>query len=159
MLLHNQKGAAVRWEANGVVYEWEPYGSCEVPDQWLPFLRGQGFPVDVSPVPPQTKAEDTARAEREAFESGELTKLKAQLADATARSAESAKAAELAASRETKALDRVKESEAANRTLRDQLATARAEIAEHEKLLAESMARVTDLERQLEKQAAKPKTK
>lgn len=155
MLLHNQRGAALSWEANGVPYEWEPYGSCEVPDMWLPVLRGQGFPVDVSPVPPQTKADDAARAEQEAVASSQVTQLKEQLAKATASSAESAKAAELSASRETKALERLKDSEDKNKTLRDQLATAKHEISEYEKLLAESMAKVTDLERAAEKTKAK----
>jgi chromosome segregation ATPase len=147
MLLHNQTNRPLRWEANGIGYEWEPYGSCEVPDIWLPHIRSQGVRVDVSAVAPQKKAEIAAQVEREAQASSELVHAQQRLAEAEGRAAQAAKAAEISSTRETKALELLENAEAKIRTQHKQIEALKADAAEYEKLLTEANARIESLER------------
>lgn len=47
MLLHNQKKAPISWEADGDVFTWDGYGSCDVPEKYLAHIKAQGFPVEI----------------------------------------------------------------------------------------------------------------
>jgi hypothetical protein len=150
MLLHNQTSKSIQWEADGATYKWDPHGSCEVPDRWRANLRDQGFPVDVTPVTPQQRAEQSATAEREAAARSELVKLQGKLADAEARASAATKEAETAQSREEKAHADLKKEKARAATLEEQLAIAKKDVAECEQLFADESAKRETLEKQLQ---------
>lgn len=50
MLLHNQRGVAISWDDGGY-FKWEPFGSCEVPDELAELIKATGFPVGAAPAP------------------------------------------------------------------------------------------------------------
>ncbi len=151
MLLHNQKNAPISWEADGVSYKWEPFGACEVPDQWLEHLRAQNFPVDVSPVPPQAKVEQVSAEERAALESSAIVQLKKKLADAEARGAAAAEATEAAERRETKANEAAAAAEAKVGGLEEQIKLLRSDQSEYEKMVSEANAKAQRLQAELDK--------
>lgn len=157
MLLHNQRGAPISWEAHGRIYRWEPYGACELPDDLVPLLKGQGFPVDVTPVPAKAKAEQAAVVLSDDAKTQEITRLRKELADAEARAAEAKQAAEAADLRGTAARA---DADAVQETVRvqdEQIRTLRRDADEYQKLLAEAGQEAARLREQLAGSAAAAK--
>lgn len=157
MLLHNQRKGTLRWEAAGTVYEWEPYGDCEVPDKFLPHLRAQGFPVDVSPVPPESKAKQAFDEERALREQSEIRKLQERLAEAEARAAEACRAAEAAEIRAERSGEVLDTAEAKLKAVTDENHRLKSDAETYEKMLAEANAKVEQLEKQRAQASAEKK--
>lgn len=156
MLLHNQRGASVSWEANGQVFSWEPYGSCEIPDELVEHIKSEGFPVAVTPVAPKERAERAAAEVSESQQASELVRLrkeleqtKAQLRDALATAESSDQRANAARADADGAAARVQ-------TLEQEAAALRKDAVAFEKLLAESGAELERLKGQLKLEQAKP---
>jgi hypothetical protein len=155
MLLHNQRGARVSWEANGQVFAWEPYGSCEIPDVLVAHIKSEGFPVSVNPVAPKERAERAAAETTESQQALELAQLrkdldqaKTQLRDAIA----TAEASDLRANAVRAEADGAAERA---RVLEQEVAGLRKDAAEYEKLLAESATQMGKLREQLKLEQAK----
>lgn len=158
MLLHNQRGAPVSWEANGVVYEWAPYGACELPDNLVPLIKSEGFPVDVAPVPPKEKADRAAAlaTESETVAALERARKEADLADGRAREAKAAaEAADVRATGIRAELDSANEK---CRVLEEQVRSLRADATEYEGMLSASSKEIAALKERL-KAAQEPKKK
>jgi len=158
MLLHNQTPHRLDWEALGIKYRWDAYGTCEVPDGLVQSLFGQKFPVAEVPVAPEAKARLVAEAERAAVRADEVLNLKEQLAaaESDAKAARSeVKAAEArrdgAESAAAKGAERIAKLE------RD-LATAKADTKAAEELLAETTRKLEILERKTAKKQEGPKS-
>lgn len=149
MILHNQKGASVSWEANGREYRWDPYGACEVPDELVPHLKAQGFPADVAPVPPKEKAERAAASLTDDAKTAEIEKLTKELSTAQALAGEAKRAAEAADLRATAARSEVDGLKDAVRAKDEQLRTAQTDVAEYERMLVETNTKNQDLADQL----------
>ena len=157
MLLHNQKGHAFTWSADGVEYSFGPYGSCEVPDRWLPHMRAQGIPVDIAPIPPKVKVDAATEAERVALESSKIVQLQKSLADAEARADESLRSAEAAMSREGALKEQMAKRDADNATLTQQVDALTSDAAEYEKMLTEAAQKIKALEDEQATSKAKSK--
>jgi hypothetical protein len=158
MLLHNQRGAAISWEANGQVYAWAPYGACELPDVYVPLIKSQGFPVDVVPVPPKEKAERHAALATEAEAAQEAGKLRKALESAEALVLESKSAAEAADIRAADVRAELEKVTELLRTREEELRVSRGEAAECGKLLTEATAEIAKLKEQLALEQAKSAT-
>jgi hypothetical protein len=155
MILHNQRGASVSWEANGREYKWDGYGACEVPDELVHHLKAQGFPVDTTPVPPREKAERAAAGLTEDAKTAEIERLGKELAGALALAGEAKRAAEAADIRATSARA---DADAANQdrlALEEQIRTLKSDTGEYEKMIAASSSEVTALKEQLRLELAK----
>lgn len=162
MLLHNQRGATVSWEANGQVYEWAPYGACELPDNLVPLIKSEGFPVDVAPVPPKAKAERAAALATESEAALALQRAQKDLADALDVAQEARAAAAAADVRATAVREEADAAKERVLALEEEVRTLRSDAAAFEKLIAESSAKVAKLEAQLKVDAqakSAPKTK
>jgi hypothetical protein len=157
MKLHNQKGAAISWEALGVTYEWAPYGACDVPDKLVPLLRSEGFPVDVTPVPPKEKAARAAAEQTEEAKDAEIARLAKALSSAEALVVEARAATEAAESRATAADNEAKLNAATVAELQDRVATLQRDADEFQQLLLDASKEKTQLREQLNlATAAKP---
>ncbi len=155
MLLYNQVSKPVEWEANGVDYKWAPYGSCEVPDIYVPLLKLEGFPVDSVPIPPKEKAERAAAAMSEDAKEAEIQKLKKQLSDEEARAGESKRAAEAADLRATSAREHAEKAFEKVSALEEEIRTLRSDAAEYEKMIADQSSEIARLEETLQIELAK----
>lgn len=163
MLLHNQRGALVSWEAHGRTYEWAPYGACELPDDLVPLIKSEGFPVDVAPVPPKEKAERTAALMVESDAAATIEKLRNDLANAEARAQEARAAAEASDIRATGVRAEADAAKERVRVLEEETRTLRSDSTEYERMVADSSAEVAKLREQLKleqaSRAPKPKEK
>jgi hypothetical protein len=155
MLLHNQRGASVSWEANGVVYEWAPYGACELPDAYVPLIKSEGFPVDVTPVPPKEKAERAAALATESDAAVEIESLRKAAATAEALAAEAKRAAEAADIRATAVREEADGAKERVRVLEEELRSLRADATEYESMIAAASAENAKLKEQLKLEHAK----
>lgn len=99
MLLYNQRREPLTWDARGKVYTWEPFGTCEVPDDLFPHIKAQKVPVDLAPVAPEIKAATVVDEQRSAARADEVLQLKEALRLAKADAASARQAAEDAESR------------------------------------------------------------
>lgn len=159
MLLYNQKNACVTWTGAGKEYAWEPYGSCEVPENLFPHIQRQGFPVDTVPVPPKVKAKVAVDTEQAAHDAAEITQLRAKLEQAESVAAEARKACEAASDRANASDSKAAELLSRLNTLQAQFDAAKSEIAEYEKLLTESDAKNAAAEKAKAKADAEEKAK
>lgn len=156
MLLHNQRSAAVSWEALGHTYAWEPYGACEVPDHLVPLLKSEGFPVSTTPVPPKEKAERAAAAATEDEKAALIDKLKRELVAEKALVKEAQSATEAA---EQRAASARKEADVLAEKLRaseEQLRVSKSDAEGFAKLLDESNGENEKLKQQLKVLSAQP---
>lgn len=99
MLLYNQKRQPLAWDAGGKSFSWEPFGTCEVPDELVPHIKAQKVPVDVAPVAPEIKASVIVDEQRSVARSDEVLQLKEALRLANADAAAARQAAESAEAR------------------------------------------------------------
>ncbi len=164
MLLHNQRGATVSWEAHGRVYEWAPYGACELPDDLVPLIKSEGFPVDVVPVPPKEKAERTAALMAESDAEATIEQLRKDLATASALAQESKAAAEASDIRASSVRDEADAAKERVRVLEEEVRTLRTDATEYERMVADASAEAVRLKEQLKleqasRSASKPKEK
>ncbi len=158
MLLHSQRGAPLSWEANGVVYEWAPYGACELPDNLVPLIKSEGFPVDVAPVPPKEKADRAAALATESEAAAALEHARKDLDMANARAQEAKSAAEAADLRATALRADLDAATERNRVLEEEVRSLRADATEYEGMINASSKEVAKLKEQL-KAAHEPKKK
>jgi hypothetical protein len=156
MLLHNQRGARVSWEAAGQVFEWEPYGACDIPDELVPHIKSEGFPVSISPLAPKERADLVAAEIEKSQQSSvigqlrnELERTRAQLREAVATAEISDRGANAARAEADSAASRAS-------ALEQEAASLRKDAAEYEKLLAESAAELGKLREQLKLIQPKP---
>jgi hypothetical protein len=162
MLLHNQRGAPLSWEANGTVYGWEPYGACELPDELVPLIKSEGFPVSVTPVAPKERANRAAEQAAEAEASVALEQARKELALVATRLQDAVAVAEASDVRASKARAEADESLAKVRALEEEARSLRKDAAEYERLLAGAAAEIAKLKEQLKTETAKggsPKSK
>lgn len=163
MLLHNQRGAAVSWEAHGRTYDWAPYGACDLPDDLVPLIKSEGFPVDVAPIPPKEKAERSAALMAESGAAATIEKLRSDLATAEARAQEAKAAAEASDIRATAVRAEADGAKERIRVLEEETRTLRTDATEYERMVADSSAEVVKLKEQLKleqaSRAPKPKEK
>lgn len=152
MLLHNQLNAPISWEALGAVYSWEPYGALELPDELVPLIRSEGFPVDVAPVPPREKSgRAAAEAAAHATES-ETAKALAAAREQVNEAEERARVAKAAAeAADLRAAGLRGELDGANSqilALNEEVRTLRADAGEYEKMLSEQSTELAKLKGQ-----------
>ena len=155
MLLHNQRGASVSWEASGRVFEWEPYGSCEIPDELVPHIKAEGFPVSVSPVAPKERAERAAAEASESQQAAELVRLRKELEQAKTQLRDALATAEASDRRANAAQADADGAAVRIRTLEQEATGLRKDAAEYDRLLAESGAAIDKLKEQLKLEQAK----
>lgn len=158
MKLFNQIKRPLSWDMGGVKYACEGFGPVDIPDHLVEICKRRGLPLDVSPVPAETRAQRRVSEEIEAARSDDLKLLKDE--------ALAAKASEAAAKGELAKCQ--VELSAANercRKLVDELEqacserdSAHADVKATEALLAEATAsqegRIADAERVARKQVA-----
>lgn len=137
MLLHNQTKDRRVWDGGGKRFEWEPFGSCEVPDEIVPFLKKQRFPVGPVAVPPETKARAVVDAELAAAASDRETRLRRELEQANAKAAVAAEAVERAELAKTEAQAESLRLGNRVRELETELARSRADVKAAEEMLTE----------------------
>lgn len=111
MKLYNQRRVSISFDSAGHDYRWEPYGSCEVPDSLLPHMKACGFPVSVTPVPPEAKAAAIADEASAAQRGDELERLKNVAALASAEAVAAKAAAEESAVKVTSLLGKLESAE------------------------------------------------
>lgn len=147
MLLHNQTKQRLRWDGSGRVFEFEPYGSCEVPDEFAAHMRTQKVPVGEIPVTPERKAHAAAEDGAAAARNDELLKLRerCELAEADAKTARAAVVA--AEERRDKAESEVGGLKAKVASLTSELAAAKADAAAAMELTTEQGKRLEQAER------------
>lgn len=162
MLLHNQRGAPLSWEANGKTYEWEPYGACEVPDELVTHIKSEGFPVGIAPVAPKERADRAAAQATEAETSVALDKARKELGLVSTKLQDAVATAEAADVRASKAQTEADAAVAKGRALEEEARSLRKDAAEYEDLLSKSAAEIAKLKEQLKTESAKagsPKSK
>jgi chromosome segregation ATPase len=158
MKLFNQIKRPLSWAMGGVKYACEGFGPIDIPDHLVETCKRRGLPLDVSPVPAETRAQRRVSEEIEAARSDDLKLLKDEAA--------ATKASETAAKGEL-AKCQVQLSEANERCRKlvgeleqacADLESARADVKATETLLAEATAsqegRIADAERASRKQVA-----
>lgn len=85
MKLYNQSDRELSWDMSGHEFACEPFGSVEVPEHLIDFVRRRGLPLEPSPVAAEARAaQKAARAKREA-EDSETIALRNAADDAAAR--------------------------------------------------------------------------
>jgi chromosome segregation ATPase len=89
MLLHNQTRLRLNWDASGRRFTFEPFGSCEVPEELVPHIRAQKVPVGEVPVTPERKAHAAAEEGAAEIRNDELRVLRERvvLAEADSKAA------------------------------------------------------------------------
>lgn len=145
MILHNQRGASVSWEADGTVYKWEPYGACELPDNLVPLIKSEGFPVDVTSVTPKERAQIAASLASDSEVEQALEQTRKSLALAETRLLEAKSAAEAA---DLRAGALRTELDAASERLRvseQELQSLRSDSGEYEKMVADGQGEIARL--------------
>jgi hypothetical protein len=159
MLLHNQKKLPISWRGGGADYEWEPFGSCEVPDRFYPIMKAEGVPVGISPVPPQSKAQIALDEESERSAASEVVRLKKRIESAEAEVETVKDTAEAARASEREALEKLAAADERARVLSEQLKVAASQIADYDKLVNDSAAENQKLKAQVDGMRAKLKGK
>jgi hypothetical protein len=101
MRLYNQTKNELEFSLAGEEYHVKPFGAVNIPDQWIETCRTRRLPLDVSPVPAETKATAIVAEERDAARADEVNKLNEALRIALASEA----AAKEECEREKRALD------------------------------------------------------
>lgn len=158
MKLFNQIKQPLSWGMGDTRFTCEGFGAVDVPDHLVDLCKSRGLPLDVSPVPAETRAQRRVSEEIEAARSDDLKLLKDEVS--AAKAAEATAKGELAKCQV--ALSEVNER---CRKLVGELEqacserdSAHADVKATEALLAESTAsqegRIADAERVARKQVA-----
>lgn len=79
MRFYNQKNARIEWDEAKPPIVWEPFGVAEVPDHLVEHLRLQRLPVDISQIPPESKAKIVFDAGAESARKDDILALKREL--------------------------------------------------------------------------------
>lgn len=146
MLLYNQIRQPLSWDARGQVYNWEPFGSCTVPDDLLPHIRSQKVPVDVAPIAPEIKASAIVDEQREAERGDTVFKLRAALTKAEAEASVAKATVEDAEKGRAEAELATKEAKSALREEQARSTQFQADLRAAEQLLAEAMRKLDKFE-------------
>jgi chromosome segregation ATPase len=162
MLLHNQTGNRLLWEALGKTFAWDPYGPCDIPDDLVEHIKLEGFPVAATPVSPKEKAQRAVESQHDGEKDAEIKRLRSSLEDAEARVTEAERAVQSAATRQAEAMQSELAATSAAELLRQKLATAKDEITEYEAMLskaAEELDESRSRAKVLEQQAQQAQTR
>lgn len=84
MKLYNQTKNALRWDLSMTVYTCAPYGEVEVPDMFVMSCKARGLPLDVTPVAPEVKANESLEGASEAAKKDQIFALQKSLGEAVA---------------------------------------------------------------------------
>jgi chromosome segregation ATPase len=82
MLLYNQIGKQIDFELEGKPYMVDPWGSVNVPDQWVETCRRMKLPLGQTSVAPDRRAASAAAEAEEKARQDEILKLRTQLESA-----------------------------------------------------------------------------
>lgn len=145
-LLFNQTNKQLSWSMGGRKFSCAPWESVDIPGDLADACKRRGLPLGVTPVPPETRATRRVEESKQAASNDELTALKAQIKDAKA---EAASSSEFAAKqqRATESLtQKLRETQAENARLREQLSSVTADKKAAEDLLSDTAKQATHAE-------------
>lgn len=136
------------------VYEAEPFGPVEVPDEMVPFVERRGLPLQVAPLGADEKTARKAALEKNKARGADTARLERELrstrSDLAAANEELAAEKNAATKLEKKAANLASKLAESN----EQLATCRADLKALEAKLAEQSTVIVELE-----QKTKPRTR
>ena len=79
MLLYNQSKNRLKWDMSGRVFECDPWGPIEMPDDLIEHCKKRGLPLGVNQVAPEFKASASLAAAADAAREDDVVRLRRDL--------------------------------------------------------------------------------
>jgi len=147
MILHNQTSNRLSWSMGSREFVCEPWGTVDVPDEWVELCAKRTLPLGQSPVPAESKASARARAAQDTARADEVRVLKGQLEEAQAVAVSAQQEAEKAKRQLTTATERANALVAKLNEAETRLTRSADERAAIELKLEEMAGKLADLEK------------
>lgn len=146
MRLFNQTKNQLRWDMNGALYECEPWGPVELPDELVAAAKSRGLPLDLVATAPEIRAHERIADERAVADQAPLLALRKEADEAKARETAAVDALERCQADLASARRSLIESDTLVEQLQDKLRRMTADKDAAEKLFSEASAQATESE-------------
>lgn len=146
MLLFNQSKNQLSWDMNGVVYGCEPWGTVDVPDEFVPAVRSRGLPLGPVQVAPEIRAQERIAEEQAAATQAPILALRKEADEAKARERAAVEELERTQAERDQARKALREAQAETDAVKARLQRSEADRIAAEKLLSDASAQATESE-------------